>query len=124
MSGRKFDFWRDHSLNYLQMAFGFDRHSRLQNPDGFGRQTGECGDTVEMSHLAEGKTMDEGWEITPETVTEFLETLPEGNYHCAELAVDAFYAALANYQALERNSWKKPYQKAPNNNSGNQRRQP
>jgi nitrogen fixation NifU-like protein len=144
MDDREFDFWRDHSLNYLQMAFGYDRHERLQNPDGVGRRTGECGDTVEMflgikdgriqsvsyctdgcintnacanavSYLAEGKTIDEGWEITPDKVIEFLETLPEGNYHCAELAVGAFYTALSDYQALKRNSWKKPYQKGQNN---------
>jgi len=150
MAEKKFDFWRDHSLNYLQMAFGYDRHARLQNPDGYGRRTGECGDTVEIyldikngcirsvtydtngcintnacantvSHLAEGRTFDEGWEITPDKVIEFLETLPEGNYHCAELAVGAFYAALANYQELQRNSWKKPYQKGQNNDSGNQK---
>ena len=150
MAERKFDFWRDHSLNYLQMAFGYDRNEGLENPDGFGRRTGECGDTVEMflgikdgriqsvsystngcintnacantvSHLAEGRTIDGGWEITPDKVIEFLETLPEGNYHCAELAVGAFYAALANYQELQRNSWKKPYQKGQNNVSGNQK---
>jgi nitrogen fixation NifU-like protein len=146
MADREFDFWRDHSLNYLQMAFGYDRNERVQNSDGFGRRTGECGDTVEMflgikdgriqsvsytsdgcintnacantvSHLAEGKTVDEGWEITPDKVIEFLETLPEENYHCAELAVGAFYAALSNYQTLKRNSWKKPYQKRQNNDS-------
>jgi len=133
MVEEKFDFWRVHSLNYLQMAFGHDRHAGLQNPDGFGRQTGECGDTVEMylgikdgsihsafystngcinthacantvSHLAEGRTIDEGRGITPDKVIEFLETLPEEKYHCAELAVGAFQAALANYQALQRSS--------------------
>ena len=144
------NFWQDNSLHYLEMTFRHDRRERLQNPDGYGRRTGECGDTVEMflgikdgriqsvsfdtngcintnacantvSHLAEGRTFDEGWEITPDKVIEFLETLPEGNYHCAELAVGAFYAALANYQELQRNSWKKPYQKGQNNDSGNQK---
>lgn len=150
MAEKKFDFWRDHSLNYLQMAFGHDRHARLQNPDGYGRRTGECGDTVEMflgikngriqsvsydtngcintnacantvSHLAEGRTIDEGWEITHENVIDFLETLPEENYHCAELAVGAFYRALANYQELQQHPWKKPYQKGGNHDSGNQK---
>jgi nitrogen fixation NifU-like protein len=138
MTGEKFDFWRDHSLNYLQMAFGYDRRERLKNSDGYGKQTGECGDTVEMflcikngriqsvsfdtdgcintnacgntvSHLAEGKTIDQAWGITPQEVIDFMETLPEVNYHCAELAVGAFYKALANYQELQRNSWKKSY---------------
>ena len=150
MTEGKFDFWHDHSLNYLQMAFGYDRYARLQNPDGYGRRTGECGDTVEMflrikngriqsaafntngcintnacantvSHLIEGKTIDEGWEITAQDVIDFLETLPDENYHCAELAVGAFYKALANYQELQQNSWKKPYQRGPKNDSGNQK---
>ena len=146
MAERKFDFWHDHSLNYLQMAFGYYRHARLQNPDGRGKRTGECGDTVEMflctdngrihsvsfdtngcintnacantvSHLAEGRTIDEAWGITPENVIEFLETLPEENYHCAELAVGAFYRALVNYQELQRNPWKKSYLKGKKNDS-------
>ena len=140
MTEKKFDFWRDHSLNYLQMAFDYDRHARLQNPDGYGKRTGECGDTVEMflcikngriqsvsfdtngcintnacanavSHLTKGKTIEEGRKIIKEDVIDFLETLPEENYHCAELAVGAFYMALNNYQNLQRNAWKKPYQK-------------
>ncbi|MGV7223932.1 MAG: iron-sulfur cluster assembly scaffold protein [Nitrospinales bacterium] len=137
MAERKFDFWHDHSLNYLQMAFGFNRHAILHNPDGYGRRTGKCGDTIDMflsvkkgriqkvsydtngcinthacantvSKLAEGKTIDEGWKITPEDVTDFLETLPEENYYCAELAIEAFHRALANYQGLHLNSWKNP----------------
>jgi nitrogen fixation NifU-like protein len=140
MNEKVIDFWQDNSLNYLEMAFCHDRRERLQNPDGYGKRTGECGDTVEMflcikngrietvsfdtdgcintnacantvSHLSEGKTIKEAWDITPKDVIEYLETLPEGNYHCAELAVGAFYTALANYQELQRNSWKKHYQK-------------
>ena len=140
MTGEKFDFWRDHSLHYLEMAFRYDRRERLQKPDGYGKRTGECGDTVEMflgikdsriqsvsfdtngcintnacantvSHLVEGRAIEEAWDITPEDVVEFLETLPKENYHCADLAVGAFYLALANYQELQRNPWKKPYQR-------------
>jgi nitrogen fixation NifU-like protein len=139
MAVNEFDFWQDNSINYLQMAFRRDRRERLQNPDGYGKRTGECGDTVEMflciqdgrihtvsfdtdgcintnasantvSHLSEGKTIEQAWNITPADVIEFLETLAEENHHCAQLAVGAFYLALANYQALDRNSWKKPYQ--------------
>ncbi|MBT8365269.1 MAG: iron-sulfur cluster assembly scaffold protein [Deltaproteobacteria bacterium] len=140
MNEKEFDFWQDNSLNYLEMAFRHDRRERLQNPGGYGKRTGECGDKVEMflyikngriqtvtfdtdgcintnacantvSHLSEGKTIEEAWEITPEIVIDFLETLPEENYHCAELAVGAFYLALANYQEHQRDSWKKPYQR-------------
>jgi nitrogen fixation NifU-like protein len=139
MTLNKFDFWQDNSINYLEMAFRHERRERLQHPDGYGKRTGECGDTVEMflciqdgriqtvsfdtngcintnacanavSHLSEGKTIEEAWNIAPGDVIEFLETLSKENYHCAELAVGAFYLALANYQELQRNSWKKPYQ--------------
>jgi nitrogen fixation NifU-like protein len=138
MNVNKFDFWQDNSINYLEMAFRHERRERVQNPDGYGKRTGECGDTVEMylcvkdgriqtvsfdtdgcintnacanavSHLSEGKTIEEAWVITPKGVIEFLETLAKENFHCAELAVGAFYMALANYQELQRNSWKKPY---------------
>ena len=68
--------------------------------------TNACANTV--SHLAEGKTIEEAWEITPEDVSEFLETLLEENFHCAELAIGAFYTALTNCQERQRNSWKKP----------------
>ena len=136
MTVKKIDFWRDHSLHYLEMAFRHDRRERLQNSDGYGKRTGECGDTVEMflcikggriqsvsfdtdgcintnacantvAHFSEGKTIEEAWEITPEDVIEFLETLPKENHHCAELTVGAFYLALANYQERQRNSLKK-----------------
>jgi nitrogen fixation NifU-like protein len=140
MTGKDFDFWQDNSLHFLEMAFRYDRRERIQYPDGYGKRTGECGDTVEMflciksgriqtvsydtdgcintnacantvSHLLEGKTIEEAWEITPEDVIEFLETLAKENYHCADLAVGAFYLALANYREHQRDSWKKPYQK-------------
>ena len=48
MTVKEFDFWQDHSLNFLEMAFRHDRRERLQNPDGYGKRTGECDDTVEM----------------------------------------------------------------------------
>ena len=140
MTAKEFDFWQDHSLHYLEMAFRHDRRERLQNPDGYGRRTGECGDTVEIflsiksgriqsvtfdtngcintnacantvSHLSEGKTIEDILGNYAGGVIEFLETLPKENYHCAELAVGAFYMALANCQERQRNSWKKPYQK-------------
>ena len=140
MTVNKFDFWQDNSINYLEMAFRHERRERMQNPDGYGKRTGECGDTVEVfltietgriqtisfdtdgcintnacantvSLLAEGKTIEEAWKITPEDVIDFLETLPKENYHCADLAVGAFYMALVNYQELHRNSWKKSYQR-------------
>lgn len=124
MEDNSFNFWRDHSRNYLEMAFRADRHESIENPDGYGINTGGCGDTVEMfllldenrikrvsfrvqgcmntnacanaiAELMEGKTIEEAWEMTPQDVVEFLETLPPQNFHCAELAAGALYRALS-----------------------------
>ena len=140
MEEKAFDFWQDHSLKYLEMAFRTDRRERLQAPDGYGKRTGECGDTVEMfivvqnsrlrtitfdtdgcmntnacantvAHLAQGSTIEKAWEISPSDVIDFLESLPEPETHCAELAVGAFYLALANYQEHLKSPWKKAYRK-------------
>ena len=117
-----------------------DKHRIVKDPDGYGKRTGECGDTVEMflivrknrihsvsfitdgcinthacancvAFLAEGKSIAEAWEITPEKVIDFLETLPEENTHCAELAVGAFYLALVNFQEFKHAPWKRLYGK-------------
>ena len=124
-SEKPFNFWQDHSDNFLRMALNYDRMERLHHPDGYGTRTGDCGDTVEfflttedgrlkhvafdidgcrntqatantVAELTEGKTVDQAWQITPEQVAEFLETLPDDHFHCAELAVGAFYLALSN----------------------------
>lgn len=121
------------------MAFGTDKRERLRPADGYGRRTGDCGDTVEMfivldgarirsvgydcqgclntnacansvAHWAEGKNIDNAWQITPQTVVDDLETLPESDTHCAELAVGAFYLALTNCRQNRRQPWKKIYQ--------------
>ncbi len=133
MDNKSFDFWQDHSLNYLEMAFRSDRREIINNPDGYGKRTGECGDSVEMfltvsdgriqsvsynidgclntnacantvAHLAKGKSLEEAWEITPEKVVEYLASLPPEETHCAEVAVGAFYLALANFQELKRDN--------------------
>lgn len=121
---KEFNFWNDHSRNYLEMAYKTDKQEILHNHPYTGKNTGDCGDMVEMyldvdengilrtvtynvegclntnacantiSFMAEGRHIDEAWEITPQTVIDFLETLPSANHHCAELAVGALYKAL------------------------------
>jgi nitrogen fixation NifU-like protein len=139
MEENGFDFWQDHSLHYLEMALSMDKREIIENPDGYGKRTGNCGDTVEIFltvrggyvqsisydtdgcintnaccntvvRLVEGKTIKEAWQITPDDVVDFLETLPPENTHCAELAVGAFYLAMANYNELKKTTWKKLYQ--------------
>jgi len=131
MEKEEFDFLKDHSSHYLEMALGTDRHEVPVRPDGYGKRTGDCGDTVEMflifqhglikdvsvringcintnacantvALLAEGRSLEEAWKITPEHVINYLETLPRESYHCAELSIGAFYLALAEYNRLNR----------------------
>lgn len=119
------DFFQDHSLSYIEMALSTDRMERINHPDGYSKKTGDCGDTVEfflkgnkdkvesvafvvqgcmntvacsntVAHFVTGKSVEEAWDIAPEQVNDFLQTLPADHYHCAELAVGAFYLALAD----------------------------
>ena len=116
----------EHSDKFKLMASNTERLKVLENPDGYGIKRGDCGDIVELyfavnedrielvtfqiagclntfacantlSYLAEGKTVDDGWSITPAHIIEFLETLPEDHHHCAELTVGTFYLALNNH---------------------------
>jgi nitrogen fixation NifU-like protein len=113
-----------HSDRFLKMAFSAKRRKKIKKPDGYGRNTGQCGDTVEIflkkkdgklksvcyrvdgcihtnacaatvAQMAEGHTTDHAWEITPEKIIRYLKSLPKENTHCAELAVGALYLALA-----------------------------
>ena len=125
MEKKHFDFWQEHSLRFLEMALRTDNLEVLINPCGYGKSTGACGDTVEIYlevkygrirratfqsngclntvacantvlHLIQEKTLKDAWDVTPEDVVTYLETLPAVETHCAELAVDALYRALAN----------------------------
>jgi nitrogen fixation NifU-like protein len=138
MEPKEFDFWQDHSLRYLEMAFRNDRRAVIAHPDGYGKRTGDCADTVEIyltvsngriqsvayqtdgcmntnacansvAELTEGRDVENAWELNPEDVIDHLETLPAENFHCAELAVGALYRALRNYQDNQRTPWKKLY---------------
>ncbi|OEU47540.1 MAG: hypothetical protein BA862_05990 [Desulfobulbaceae bacterium S3730MH12] len=127
-----------HSENFRKMVSRADRYGILEQPDGYAKRTGDCGDTIEIyfyvlgnqiqmltfqvdgcsntvacgnavSFLIEGRTISDSWQLTPENVIEYLETLPPDHYHCAELAVGAFYKALTNYNTHQKEPWKKAY---------------
>jgi len=138
MEEKEFDLLQEHSLIFLEMAFRTDKHESVKNPDGYGKKASSCGDIVEIflsvlndhidsvslqirgcmninacanviAHMAEGKNLEEAWGISPETVFNYLQTLPPTHFHCAEMAVGAFHAALASHQENRRNPWKKLY---------------
>ena len=140
MEDKKAKSLKEHSQKFLEMALKTDKHEIPEYPDGYGKNTGECGDTVALylsvqdgiirrvsfyidgcmntnacantvSSMVEGKKVAQAWAVTPEMVIEFLETLQEENHHCAELAVGALYLALSNYQENKREPWKKLYSK-------------
>ena len=138
MAEKPFNFWQDHSDQYLEMALRADRRGSMTRPDGYGKNTGECGDTVEfylsvragriesvlfqlngclntsacantLARLAEEKPVAEAWEIRSQEVIDYLQTLPPDHHHCAELVVGAFHRALADHNELQRRPWKKHY---------------
>ena len=140
MGENKFDFWQDHSERYLEMALSTEKRGICDQPDGYGKNTGECGDTVitylvvrdgiirhatfdtngcintnacanTVSFMVEGKKVEQAWKVKPEDIIAYLETLPKENYHCAELAVGSLYLALSNYQKTKREPWRKLYLK-------------
>ncbi len=124
------DFFQVHSIRYIEMALRTNRIERVTDPDGYGKRTGDCGDTVKIfltckndtisssfqvhgcmnttacsntvAKFIQGKTIESAWKISSEKVSKFLETLPEDHFHCAELAVGALYLALADLESKNR----------------------
>jgi nitrogen fixation NifU-like protein len=125
-----FDFWQDHSEEFLVNAYLHERRKSMDDPDGTASKTGDCGDSITiylsvdngllqqltfeldgcmntnaccncLAGMVEGKDVEDCWEITPQSVIDYLKTLPEDHYHCAELAVGTFYLALAEYGAVK-----------------------
>jgi nitrogen fixation NifU-like protein len=114
----------------------------MDNPDGYGRVTGSCGDTMEIflkfeddgvagatfqtngcgassvcgsfaAELAHGKSPDEVAEITGETILEILGGLPEQDQHCAFLAAETLQEALGDYMIKQRQATQKAVNSQP-----------
>ncbi len=123
---RQFDFWQDHSETFLIMAYLYDRRKAIKQPDGYGKKTGDCGDTItiylaidngvisqvnfelegcintnaccnSLAVLVEGKRVEDSWDLSPNDIIGFLKTLPLDHHHCAELTVGTLYLALADF---------------------------
>jgi nitrogen fixation NifU-like protein len=114
---------------------------KLENPDGYGKVTGTCGDTIEIFLRMEGGTIAEATWLTDGCgatiscacmATELVEDktfiealaivsadeiikrlggLPEGNLHCAQLASETLRSVLADSLHQKKSPWKKPYRK-------------
>jgi nitrogen fixation NifU-like protein len=138
MNTHQHDLLQTHSLTFLEMAFRTDRQGVIAHPDGYGKKTGDCGDSIEiflsigngrieqfryqldgclntnaccntLGEMTEGQTTAAAWEITPEKVAAHLQTLPPDHFHCAELAVGTLYLALISYREVRQAPWKKLY---------------
>jgi nitrogen fixation protein NifU and related proteins len=130
--------WPTHSIKFLESAFRSDRLERRAHADGRGKKMSDCGDFIEFfltidgnriasisyTHtgcfntnacanavidLLDGKNLEDAWELNPEDVADYLESLPEEQFHCAELATGALYLALADVRDKQRSPWKKLY---------------
>jgi nitrogen fixation NifU-like protein len=111
---------------------------KMENPDGFGRVTGPCGDTLEIffkvkddritkalfmtngcgttiaagsmtTDLATGKNIKDALKISQEIILDALGGLPEDSRHCALLASNTLKEAIKDYLAYKRGPWKKVY---------------
>lgn len=100
---------------------------KMDNPDGFGRITGPCGDTMEVSlrvrdsiiidamfmtdgcgitlacgslctSLAKGKSIQEAFNISQQVILDNFGGLPESNVHCALLASNTLREAIVNFR--------------------------
>ncbi len=123
----------DHFLNPKNMG-------EMPTPDGFGRVTGSCGDTMEIylkvrdsqvmntsfwtdgcgtsiasgsmvTELAKGKNILEARKITQQDILDALGGLPEESVHCALLAADTLKEAIKDYLAFKKEPWKRAYQR-------------
>lgn len=116
-----------HSKEFVAMATDDSYYERMFRPNGHGKNIGDCGDTIEIFLNVKdgmikdatfdvdgcaytfacantvvqkiyGKSLDAAWEVTPESVAEYLKTLPADHFHCAELAVGALYLAATDFK--------------------------
>ena len=123
----------DHFLNPRNLG-------EIATPDGFGRVTGPCGDTMEIylkvrdgkvinasfrtdgcgtsiasgsmvTELAKEKSLVEARKITQDDVLDALGGLPEDSLHCALLAANTLKEAIRDYLAFKNEPWKRAYRR-------------
>ncbi len=125
---KKFDFWNDHSIEFLEMAMKRDYQETVHGSDGYGKARRECGDTIEfflmadnekltaisydiqgclfthacantIIRLARDKDIEGVAGICEADIISHLKTLPENEHHCATLALKAFNMALSSLES-------------------------
>jgi len=123
----------DHFLNPRNLG-------EIPAPDGFGRITGPCGDTMEIylkvrdgrvmnasfwtdgcgpsiasgsmvTELAKGKSILEARKVTQDDILDALGGLPEDSLHSALLAANTLREAIKDYLAFKNEPWKRVYRR-------------
>ena len=132
---------REYSEEVIDRWLHLRNHGKLENPDGYGRITGSCGDTIEIfirmrgehiaectwqtdgcgatiscatvaTEIAQGKTFTEALaSVSADEIIKRLNGLPEANLHCAQLASESMRSALADLLHQQKSPWKKQYRK-------------
>ncbi|HEY4711317.1 MAG TPA: iron-sulfur cluster assembly scaffold protein [Dehalococcoidia bacterium] len=121
----------DHFLNPRNLG-------EIPAPDGFGKVTGPCGDTMEIylkvkdskvmnasfwtdgcgttiasgsmvTEMAKQMNISEAQRISQHDVLAALGGLPEESEHCALLAANALKEAIKDYLAFKKEPWKRAY---------------
>jgi len=112
----------------------------ISNPDGFGACDSGCGEIMKIwlkvrnnvvensgfwtngcaatiacgsmaTVLVEGKSLTQALAISAQDIADALVDLPEGNFHCAELAAQTLRAAIKDCLSVQNEPWKKLYRK-------------
>ncbi|MCW7076812.1 MAG: iron-sulfur cluster assembly scaffold protein [Candidatus Syntrophoarchaeum sp.] len=121
------DALKEFSERVVEEAINPRNVGRIESPDGEGRITGSCGDTVTISlkvdhdrivdirfltdgcgptiasasvltQLVKGKTIEEASRIEDQDIMQVLGELPEDHLHCPVLAVNTLKEAIEDYR--------------------------
>ena len=80
-----------------------------------GYWTDGCAATVACGSMAtdlvKGKQVTQAMAITARDIADALVDLPEGNFHCAELAAHTLMIALRDCISIQQQPWKRLYRK-------------
>jgi nitrogen fixation NifU-like protein len=55
-----------------------------------------------VSELAKGKTLEEAMKITPRSVADELQGLPQNKFHCSNLGSEALHKAIEDYRSKQK----------------------
>ncbi|ODS35648.1 MAG: hypothetical protein A7316_00655 [Candidatus Altiarchaeales archaeon WOR_SM1_86-2] len=117
---------KKYSEKVVQLWLNPENVRRMTDPDGAALMKGVCGDTVEIylsirnnkiydasfftdgcgptvacgslvTELVKGKSIEDALKLSPASIIDALDGLPEENIHCAILAINTLHKAIADY---------------------------